>query len=312
MTASRRLLAVHPGALGDVILFGRLLEHLRRLGRAGRIVLAAGGQKARLLLGLGVVDDVLDFDLLPMEELFFAEEPDDSRLRAVLESAGPFDGLVSCFPSTEQSGVCERLGAWSGAEWSGLLPVRPPAGYERHLVACWLDGLRLPGCEADLGNRAWPVPAAWRQGAREQLERAGVGGGYVAIHPGAGGEAKCLPAETMLDLAGQIRKGGRQVVFLFGPIERERWAEAVQDRYRRVGPVLSDLSLPDLAGVLSQAGGFVGMDSGPGHLAGALGTKTLVIFITTHSGNFRPIGPSVDVLSGGAAERFSAIRKILL
>ena len=133
-----------------------------------------------------------------------------------------------------------------------------------------------------------------------------------AIHPGAGGEAKCLPAETMLDLAGQIRKGGRQVVFLFGPIERERWAEAVQDRYRRVGPVLSDLSLPDLAGVLSQAGGFVGMDSGPGHLAGALGTKTLVIFITTHSGNFRPIGPSVDVLSGGAAERFSAIRKILL
>ena len=81
------ILAIHPGALGDVILFGHLLAALIPSERpgpgnpqssassaAGRsipsVTLVAGGEKARLLATAGVVDAAMDFDSLPMHELF--------------------------------------------------------------------------------------------------------------------------------------------------------------------------------------------------------------------------------------------------
>ena len=64
MTATRRLLAIHPGALGDVLQAVPALRALR--GDAGdrHLSLAAQPRLARLLAGAGVVDEALSFEAL--------------------------------------------------------------------------------------------------------------------------------------------------------------------------------------------------------------------------------------------------------
>lgn len=49
-------------------------------------------------------------------------------------------------------------------------------------------------------------------------------------------------------------------------------------------------SIPQLAGILKIADLFLGTDSGPGHLASALGTKSIIIYGPTKPENYIPIG----------------------
>ena len=66
-------LAIHPGALGDVLLAIPALRTLRveRPGQA--LVLAAQPRLGRLLTTLGEVDRALDFESLGLGALFTAE-----------------------------------------------------------------------------------------------------------------------------------------------------------------------------------------------------------------------------------------------
>ena len=89
-----RTLAIYPGALGDVILFGHLLAALGR-----RVTLVAGGEKGDLLAGAGVVGAALDFDSLPMHEVFADTALEECRLPKLI---GRHDRLVSCFAGGDE------------------------------------------------------------------------------------------------------------------------------------------------------------------------------------------------------------------
>ena len=85
-------------------------------------------------------------------------------------------------------------------------------------------------------------------------------------------------------LAGRLEA---PAVFAVGPVERERWGEAVLARLAAVAAVVEP-TLAELAGLLAAAGVFVGNDSGPAHLAAALGTPTVALFGPTDPRHFAP------------------------
>ncbi|MFW6133253.1 MAG: glycosyltransferase family 9 protein [Planctomycetota bacterium] len=281
-SAQRRILAVHPGALGDVVLFGHLLGELD-----GEVTLVAGGEKARLLAGLGVCARALDFDALPMHELMGDAPPDGCRLPALL---GEHDRVVSCF-----GGDGLRLAAMCGASDAVVLPVRPPPDANGHLLDLWADLLGLSAVRVD---EPWPVPPSWPQGAREALQAAGVDADhpYVAVHPGAGAPAKCWPGENFTRLA-QGPPGDTQAVVILGPVEAERGPAASAFE---PAAVLQSPSLDVLAGVLGGAAGYVGNDSGVSHLAAAVGAPTVALFGATRAEQFAPRGPRVRTLQVAA------------
>ena len=142
---NRGLLAVHSGALGDVILFGRLLEMT-----PGPRTLIASGQKASLLKTAGVVQETLDFDLLPMHEVFSSTPLDQCRLAGML---GGFDRLVSCLGGGGDE-PSQRLSSLCGCAQATFLPVRPPARYDGHLVSLWLEMLGVAGGGDPPGSHA--------------------------------------------------------------------------------------------------------------------------------------------------------------
>jgi lipopolysaccharide heptosyltransferase II len=100
----------------------------------------------------------------------------------------------------------------------------------------------------------------------------------VALHTGASWPAKVWPPERFAELADQIiARLSAQVILTQGPKDHQ----IVSDVSRRcVGSVkvLDSLPLRQLAAVLSHANVCVANDSGPMHIAVAVGAKTIGIF----------------------------------
>jgi glycosyl transferase family 9 (putative heptosyltransferase) len=279
-----RILAVHSGALGDVILFGHLLRRLQ-----GHVTVICGGDRHVLLRGLGVSDQGAAFEGLPMHEVFMETPTRACRLSEVL---GGFDLLVSCFATGDPSAQ-QRLTEFSGASRSFYLPIRPEKRDPRHLLEVWACMMGLP---PDTGAQtAWRVPSDWCDLARG-TDDAGRMLPDVAtvIHPGSGGKAKCWPLDRFVEVA---RRLAGDVVFALGPAECERWPRGTVADLEEEFSVLRMPSLPRLAGLLHRAPAYVGNDSGPSHLAAAVGTPTVAIFGPTDPGQFAPVGPRVSALA---------------
>ncbi len=281
------ILAIHPGALGDVILFGRLLSHL-----TGPVTLVSSAEKANLLVGLGVVASALDFDLLPMHQVFIQTPGEHCRLGDLL---GKHSRLVSCFPDDEHAQ--RYLQNICGAASANFLPVRPPAGSHLHLLDVWAGALDING-ESVRSPTVWRPPDQWRSAAADVLQNTGVPAGepYCVLHPGAGASEKCWPIERFIEL-GERLKPNTRAVFILGPVEYDRWSprdiEAIEERFT----VLKAPPLSTLAGVLCHADCFVGNDSGPSHLAAVVGAPAVALFGVTNPRNFAPIGPNVKIIS---------------
>ncbi|MFP4104471.1 MAG: glycosyltransferase family 9 protein [Phycisphaerae bacterium] len=287
-THSQHVLAVHSGALGDVVLFGRILEALRT-----DVTLVAGREKAQLLHGLMVADDTRDFELMPMQELFTDEPLEDCRLPKLL---GQTDRLISCFAAGNRLAEM-RLAAACNARSAAFLPIRPDPDSSAHLVELWADMLGIP---LDIGKlRAWTVPHTWRAGAAARLEKAGVDPSkpYAIIQPGSGSPSKCWPLERFLELATSLSEQ-TQVVFLFGPVEGEQWPKETLRLVSSSYTCLANVPLHAVTGILAGAALYVGNDSGVTHVSGAIGTPTVAIFGSSNPRHFAPLGPRVQLVIG--------------
>jgi len=280
------ILAVHPGALGDLILFGEFLSALRR--RHGRARLIAGAEKGALLAGLGVVEEALDFESLPMAEVFADTPVSECSLPKRL---GGCDLLVSCLAAGDEAAQ-QRLAALCSAGRAVFLPIRPPEDFDGHLVDLWAG---LAGVES-VPLPDWRVPEAWRAEARAALAEAGAAadGPYVLIHPGSGSREKCWPLDRFVELA---RSCAPAPVFVLGPTELDWWGAATAASLRAEFPTLVAPPLAVLAALAAGASACVGNDSGPTHLAAAVGTPTVAIFGTGARAHFAPRGPRVQILA---------------
>ena len=302
------VLAVHPGALGDVILFGRLLSML-----PGPITLVTGREKGELLAGVGVVRKVLDFDALPMHEAFTDTPLSQCRLPKLL---GRHRRLISCFAGTDRKAEL-RLAAMCGSSDAVFLPVRPTEGFQGHLLDLWTDMLRVPssargsqgGTACGLAGRGpWAISSSWREKARALLRdvRVDPGRSYFVLHPGSGSPKKCWPVERFVELAELLVRGESQVVFVLGPVECEQWDTQQTASLQQEYPVILCPPLTTLAGLLEGASGYVGNDSGVSHLAAAVGAPTVAIFGPTRPEHFAPVGPKVGVVRARSLRRISA------
>ncbi|MEJ6489012.1 glycosyltransferase family 9 protein [Leucobacter sp. USCH14] len=102
-------------------------------------------------------------------------------------------------------------------------------------------------------------------------------GPYVALHPGAAVPARRWPVQHFARLAQMLTDSGRTVVLTGSAGESELTA-----RIRAEAPDAVDLagrcSTLELAGVLSGASVLVSGNSGPAHLAAAVGTPIVSLF----------------------------------
>ncbi len=144
------------------------------------------------------------------------------------------------------------------------------------------------------------LPESLNELGRRVLSDAGVGAPArsVGLAPGVawGGSAKRWPEENFGRLAVLLKEGGFEPVVVIGPGE----AEIAQSVRRASGidlPVVAeDLDAAGLGAVLGSLSALIGNDSGPAHLASALGVPTYALFGPTNDRRTAPMAPEGQVL----------------
>lgn len=290
---SRRCLVVHPGALGDVLLGAPALAHLAALGFA--TTLAVTARLVALFAGSGLVAVVRDVEDLALHRLF-VDPPGPGAIRGV---AG-YDAVVSWFGAGDPTfrASLARLGC-------PVVVARaiPPPGASRHVSQHLIDTL------APLGPppSAWPdarlgVTGAARAAVATWLGGRGIEPAHVVVlQPGAGSVAKAWPGFAAL--ASRLGQGGVPVVALAGPADGPAVEALVAAGALDEDRLARDWPLPRVAALLSLARAAVGNDSGPTHLAAAVGCPTVALFGPTDPATWAPLGRHVRVVAGrrGAA-----------
>ena len=172
------------------------------------------------------------------------------------------------------------------------LGARPPAHLPAHLPA------RLPAqlhAQLAAGDAATMFPLRIPPQAESYASAALSASGltdYFVLSPGGGWKSKCWPAERYGQLHRSLAKRlGYRGVVSFGPGERGL-AEAVRLAAGEPQPLLLEMDVLQLAALLRHAKIFIGADSGPLHLAGAVGAPVVGIYGPTDPARNGPYFPS--------------------
>ncbi len=122
---------------------------------------------------------------------------------------------------------------------------------------------------------------------------------FALLNPGSGWGAKQWPAERYGEVARQLAKNGPKSLINFGPGE-EGLARAVETASGGAAKTFTG-SLTQLIALTRRARLFVGGDTGPMHLAAALGVPVVGIFGPTDPARNGPFGTSSVVLRSPAS-----------
>ncbi|WEV24765.1 glycosyltransferase family 9 protein [Streptomyces sp. 71268] len=272
-----RTLVVRLDSAGDVLLAGPAV----RAAAAGSSYTALlcgplGERAARLLPG---VDEVLVHEA-PWVGLDPA--PVSPRRTAALVdavAAGRFDRalvLVSFHQSPLPAALLLKLAGvgWIAADSvdypGSLLDLRHQRAPHQHEAEAGLDLARAAGFALPPGDDGrlrvlTPPPAAALTGTEP----------YVVFHPGAAVPARALSPERAARVAAALAAAGHRLVVTGGPGERALTARVAGDHALDLGGATD---LRQLAGVLAGARAAVVGNTGPAHLAAAVGTPVACLF----------------------------------
>ena len=111
----------------------------------------------------------------------------------------------------------------------------------------------------------------------------------VVVHPGATDPRRCYPEDRLGRIARALADRGARVVVVGGAPEAAKVAEVARGFGGPVETVVGDLSLPGLVGLLDRADLLLANDSGPRHIAGAVGTATVAVFTYANLADVAPL-----------------------
>jgi heptosyltransferase I len=151
------------------------------------------------------------------------------------------------------------------------------------------------GAHRPVGHVALRVTESDCARVRSDLQEEGLTR-YVVLSPGGGWRAKCWPAERFGALCQRIRgELGLPCVINYGPGEKALASE-VQEASGGAKPIQYDGETGPLIALLRNSQCIVGGDTGPLHLAVALGTPAVALFGPTDPARNGPYPPGDIVL----------------
>ena len=310
----RRLLIRGTNWVGDSVMAIPALREVRRLLPRTHITLLVLPWVSDIYQGSPWVDDVWLYDRKGRHA------GAAGRIRLIRSLAqGGFDAallLQNAFEAAllaRLAGIPLRAGYRRDARgWllTHALSVDPRLK-ARHQTCYYLDLVeRLAGRERALDTPSsahqktipeLPLEPEARALARRQLEKEGVRfqGKVVGVHPGAAfGSAKRWVGDRYAQVLDRLTRAQGAEVILFGSRQERPIAEAICGHMATHPLVLSGrTSLSDLIAMIACCDLFITNDSGPMHLAAALGIPTLALFGSTDQVATGPLGPAAVVLN---------------
>jgi ADP-heptose:LPS heptosyltransferase len=274
---------------------------------------------AELLRGHEALDQLIE---LPKKWLKSAKSIGDvrRRLRALKpDMAIDVQGLIKSAVAAWLSGARRRIGfgGKQGRELSKWFYTERVRAASLHRIDSYLELLRPLGIESPEVRFEIPERRPDRVAAKEMVRQAGCQGGFCVIHPGAGWPSKRWPPARFAAVARHLgEQWGLPSMLVWAGDEGRRWAEVIEagsEGHARLAPAMS---LIQLAALCRRARLYLGSDSGPLHLAAAVGTPCVGLYGPWPADRHGPYGPQhvtvqKMVCRGSTRRRRLASRKFM-
>lgn len=289
----QRILITRLSAVGDCVQTMPLACALRDLFPQAYIAWIVERAAAPLVETLAEIDRVL---VVPKKVL---RSPRSIwRIRRELR-AERFDLVLDPQSLVKSAGL-----AWlSGARQR--IGFAPPVGRE---IAPWLNSHRvlshavhridrylelLQPLDVTLPPRRFGLrlPPAAEQFAAEATAEKPLRESFAVLNQGAGWDSRLWPTDRFAAVARQLAAWGVGSLVTWGGRRERAWAEEVVAAAGGAAIIAPPTSLLELAAIIRRATLFLGADTGPLHLAAALGTPCVGLFGTTRCQETGPQGP---------------------
>jgi ADP-heptose:LPS heptosyltransferase len=287
----QNILVIDFGQLGDVVLSLPALHAIRAKFPRARITVAVGKPGKPVVEMSRAADETLVVDRVSLRD---GSKPLSIwRIARLVKEvrARRFDFVIDLHSLSETnllgflSGAPQRLyGRRPTRSLDFLSNFRPRPALEdrsKHAVDRYLDVVAPLGVVVAGMSRVPRLPThAEDVRAVDELlrkERAGTDAPLVGMFPGAGHPSRCWPLAHFCELAGRLENndGVRTVVFA-GPEERPL-VKAMRAEFPRSTIIFDRLSVPQLAAAAARMSVFVSNDTGPMHVAAAVGTPVVIL-----------------------------------
>ncbi len=289
-----RILIVRLSAIGDVILTMPLLNALRRRFPQALLAWVVESKAGPLLEGHEALDELI---VVPKG---FLKSPRAvwgllRRLRSMrLDVAIDPQGLTKSALVGWLSGAKRRIGPrgqWGRelSPWLNNELIRPTAP---HLVDRTLKLLRPLGIERPGVEFCVPQTDEERRAAAGLVAESGFDKGFAIINPGAGTASRIWPPQRFAAVARHLGKAWSlpSLVIWAGTAEMAR-AEYIVGESEGCSQLSPSTSLRQLAAVTRLARLFISADTGPMHLAVAVGTPCVGLCGPWPAAQSGPYGP---------------------
>jgi lipopolysaccharide heptosyltransferase I len=288
----KNILIIKPSSLGDVVHALPALGALRKAFPEARITWMIRREFASLLECVKGLDEVLLFERKALGRWYAPSGW--AAMRALLGRlrGGHYDlvldlqGLLRTAVFSRLSGCPVRVGMADARELAPLFythKVRPPDG-SLHMADRYRAALAAIGAnEMDIQVTLDP-PLSAVEHANRLLDEAGLSSGrFAVLIPGSAHPSKCWPIDRFAAMAERIVKDHGFAVAAVGTAGEKRIVSAIQQV--SAVPIVDwtgRTTIPQLVAVLQRAAMVVSNDTGPGHIAAATQTPTVLVFGPTN------------------------------
>ena len=292
MTEYNNILIIKMSSLGDVIHALPTLYALRKRFPKARITWAVHSAFAALIPGAPWVDEIYFIDRKRIRQFSYWRE-----LRRDLHSRH-FDLVIDLQMLAKSalisflSGGRRRVGNWDAREGSFLVSEPIKGSHQKgHVIEQLLDVAAYVGC--DTSEIHFPIREHEKETetVRRLLSENGVEGRYVVLVPGTRGEHKKWPLAYWGELAKRLADDG-----IFSVISGSPGEEEMGEEIKRLSPssrtvnLIGKTNLLELCALDEMAALHISGDTGPLHIANAMGTPLIALFGPTLPDRSGPIG----------------------
>ena len=291
MTQNRgSILLIRMTSLGDIILTLPAIRAIRQHFPFHCVTMLTSLEYIDLVSEIPYLDEIITFDRRgkePIETIRVVRELRQRKFDLVVDLHGKFRARLL----SRLSGGRQRIGSRRDAYPSNT-----------HTIDDHFQLLSTIGVQANDRSLEFFVAKVNQCFAHDLLSGKLLLDGRlkIGIFPGAAWDYKCWPADRFADIADQMRGKYNAAILLFGGAADAELVSQVHDSMQ-TDPILfrTDLQLGQLAALISCCDQFVSNDTGPAHIAVALGIPTIVLFGATNHLKFGPLDPMHTVIRYG-------------
>jgi ADP-heptose:LPS heptosyltransferase len=278
LASLRRIVVIRPGGMGDMVLLLPMLRALRRHCPQAAVDLVCERRNRDILDLAGLGGGVARYDGNPLRLLW--------RLRRtscdVVIDTEQFHNLSAVMALV--TGASVRIGFKINPARNAIythLVNYDLEGYEAGEFMRLLEPLGIREPAVVEGTLKAPAADAMPPGLAPAWDALARGRRLVVIQAGSASRYKAWPAERFIALIRRLASDPDRFFVIIGGKPDRRFAAAIVRRVGlggRVMAVAGALTVERTVVLLGRASLYIGLDSGMGHVAVALGLPTVVLF----------------------------------